>query len=559
MRFEYQFVSAMEKIFCRQNLTAEKVLSPAGGQLQAVRGGFAAVQLALKCDFNVELEFTASPPEGVSLSLREVGLVPCDMPSSPGNHDAFTSEPGLFPDPLLELEKPVRLTCGNWHAVFITADVSLDCSPGSYSIPSEIKTYQHPGCPWKLPFDFQEKIDLRLVVHASGLAPQKLICTNWFYCDCLAHYYKVPLWSEDFWVLARNYWSNMAANGRNMLLVPLWTPPLDTAIGHERPVTQLLKIYWKNGCFSFDFSLLKKFLDTAQSCGITCFEMVHLFTQWGAEATPLIMVETEKGKEKLFGWHVPSTAPLYRKFLNALLPELADFLKKENLKGKVYFHISDEPTEKKLQVYSQASALVREYLPEKDFPIIDALSYIEFYRKKLLSIPVASVTHWHDFEQQPLRERWCYFAGDMEKYTTSAFGVPSGQNRIIGVLLYLYKMDGFLHWGHNFWFSQYSLDFDLDPWRDTTAGKAFAGGGAFNVYPGKDGRPVESLHYKIFSLALQDLRLFRTLEEKIGFEAVKELIHQGLDYEITMDHFPRSSEWFESLYLRILEKLSESR
>ena len=174
-----------------------------------------------------------------------------------------------------------------------------------------------------------------------------------------------------------------------------------------------------------------------------------------------------------------------------------------------------------------------------------------------LDIPIPSVTHVHDFEDMPLRERWCYFAGDSESYMTSAFGVSSAHTRIAGVLFYLYQMDGFLHWGHNFWFSQYSLDFDTDPWRDTTAGCGFTGGGAFNVYPGKDGKPVASQHYETFSLALQDLQLLQTLEEKIGRDAVIELIHDGLDYQISMNRFPRSIAWFENLFQTVLKKLEK--
>ncbi|MEI3004400.1 MAG: glycoside hydrolase domain-containing protein [Victivallales bacterium] len=56
---------------------------------------------------------------------------------------------------------------------------------------------------------------------------------------------------------------------------------------------------------------------------------------------------------------------------------------------------------------------------------------------------------------------------------------------MLGVLLYLYDLDGFLNWGYNFWFTQHSLNWHIDPYQVVDAGRAFCGGGAFMVYPEK--------------------------------------------------------------------------
>ncbi|MBQ9336610.1 MAG: DUF4091 domain-containing protein [Lentisphaeria bacterium] len=561
MRFEFRFVSALEKVFCRPDFRPEFPLPAdpcALPCLHVARGEMAACQLMMKCDENIQLTFRAELPDGVSCAVREVGYVPCDIPSRPGNPDAASALPGLYPDPLLPVADAMRLTFGNWHAVYLTFRVSGNCAPGEYEIPVHIDMVQPDGCPWPLPFDLHETARIRLAVHRTVLAPQKIICTNWFHCDCLARYYGVDLWSGPFWRIAENYWRDMTAHGRTMLYTPLWTPPLDTAIGHERPTTQLLKVRFRDGKFSFDFSVLDAFIEHARKCGIGRFEMSHMFTQWGAAATPKIVVETENGEEKMFGWHVPSDSPAYRDFLSALLPGLCRFLREKGLSGKVYFHISDEPSEKNLAVYRAASELVHKYLPSDEFPVMDALSKAEFARKKLLEIPVPTVSHYAEFEEEPLRERWFYYSGDIPGYPGASFGLPSRRNRIIGVLFYLYRIDGFLHWGHNFWFGQYSLDRDLDPWRCTTAGRAFCGGGSFNVYPGKDGCPVDSLHYEVFTLALQDLRLFQTLEAQIGRDAVVELIHEGLDHRIVLNRFPASAGWLERLHDRLLQKADET-
>ena len=75
---------------------------------------------------------------------------------------------------------------------------------------------------------------------------------------------------------------------------------------------------------------------------------------------------------------------------------------------------------------------------------------------------------------------------------------------------------------------------------------------------GKDGGPVDSLHYESFMEAMQDLRLLQELESRIGRKAVVKLIHAGLAYEIRMDRFPHSAEYLEKLHAAILRKLDRA-
>ena len=58
--------------------------------------------------------------------------------------------------------------------------------------------------------------------------------------------------------------------------------------------------------------------------------------------------------------------------------------------------------------------------------------------------------------------------------------------------LYKYKIIGILHWGYNFYNSQFSLE-KINPYQVTDAGGAFPSGDAFLVYPGEDRHPEESI------------------------------------------------------------------
>ena len=87
-----------------------------------------------------------------------------------------------------------------------------------------------------------------------------------------------------------------------MILTPLFTPPLDTEVGGERPTVQLVKVIQQNDQYSFHFTLLDRWIDLCLQCGIKYFEMTHLFTQWGAKYAPKIMAEVNGVETRIFGW-----------------------------------------------------------------------------------------------------------------------------------------------------------------------------------------------------------------------------------------------------------------
>ena len=105
------------------------------------------------------------------------------------------------------------------------------------------------------------------------------------------------------------------------------------------------------------------------------------------------------------------------------------------------------------------------------------------------------------------------------------------------MLAYIYDLAGFLHWGFNFYYSQYSWR-SIDPFAVTDAEGAFPAGDAFLVYPGKYGDPLDSIRHEVFSAGLQDLRACRTLEEKIGRDAVIEMLNEGALRPLKMNDFP---------------------
>ncbi|MBO5764793.1 MAG: DUF4091 domain-containing protein [Lentisphaeria bacterium] len=532
-------VSPLEKIFADQPLKAERF-----NHASCLKGETVSFQIACFCDAYANLFCSCDHPAAV---MREAALVACETPARDNSDDPAVERtiPGLYPDPLLPIDGYIRLAPNQWRSVFVTLNIPDNerCGKKEINFTFTAVNNRNPDITSKAETTFTLEV-------IDAVSPeQKLVNTQWFHADCIYTYYNVQCWSEEHWTLLEKYFRNMTSHGINMLLTPVWTPPLDTAKGGERPTVQLVDAAYCNGTFSFDFARLERWIDLARNCGIKYFEFAHPFTQWGAEHAPKIMVCNNGVYEKMFGWDTSSSDELYVAFLRGFFAVLIPFLEKKGIKDQCYFHVSDEPNVSHIPVYSKCAELMRELVC--GCKIIDALSNIEFYRLGLVALPVPGNDHIEDFYADKVEPLWTYYCcGQCTKVPNRFINFPSYRNRVMGVLLYVYNISGFLHWGYNFWFSRLSVRTDIDPFRVTDADRSFPSGDAFLVYPGKHG-PVDSIRHEILREAIQDQRALQKLESLIGKDKTLELIHYGLDYKLSMEHYPHSAEWLLDLRERV--------
>lgn len=562
--YEFFLVSSLEKIFPTQR--------PApmgeGTCLSVWRGARAAVQLAYYADTHAPgLEMP--PTFAVSVSgapaavcMRTVELIPSEFPSFPHAREDtnyITHEPGLFPDLLQPLDDArIRPIPGQYRSLWLSWDVPESAGPGAYEVAVDVcadETMASPrGTVCVNPLAREQRFHLSFVMHVgrAALPEQELIHTEWFHADCLASYYQVPALGEEHLRIIDNFMASAASHGVNMLLTPVFTPPLDTQIGGERPTVQLVGVTRKGSVYSFDFWMLSRWTGLCKKHGIRYLEIAHLFTQWGAKATPKIMANVDGEYRRIFGWDVPAASPEYRAFLKAFLPALRAHLAKEGFDAQhVYFHISDEPGEKDLEDYRAALHQVRDLL--EGCPVIDALSSLSFYKKGLVKHPIPATDHVQPFIEAKVPDLWVYYCcGQSVSVPNRFFAMPSARNRIMGVLMYLYNIKGFLHWGFNFYYTQYSRSL-VDPYRVTHADYAFPSGDSWLVYPGPGGVPLSSLRAQAQDEALLDLRALHLLERLAGRPAVEALIHETAGMNtITFETYPKEA----SFLLELREKVA---
>lgn len=536
-------LSSLAKVF------PERICGRVSKKCEAVCGQEVSFQVAFRlpmmhyCQKNFQVAVTS--PLSDDITLYRVGNVPSSLPAYPDRNDEnyLTLKSGFFPDPLFPLEDgTVCAAVALWRAVWISVRIPADCKAGKY--------------PVRVSFSYKgETVSTVFQIHVRPyvLPKQKLLYTQWFHCDCIADAHGVPVLSEAHWRLIEKYMRLAAEHGMNMILTPVVTPPLDTAVGGERPTVQLVDIT-KNGLsYSFDFTKLGRFVNMARSCGIENFEISHLFTQWGVAHAPKIVAYENGELHRIFGWETDAVSEEYVGFLRQFVPALLTFFADAKVdKKQLWFHVSDEPGMTHLDAYRAAAEVLCPMIDGCHH--MDALSDLAFYKEGLLSTPVVATNHIEPYLEAHVPGLWCYYCcGQDVDVSNRFFAMPSARTRIIGVQLYKFGIEGFLQWGYNFYYSARS-ERKINPYFETCGNDDWPSGDPFSVYPYKDG-VIPSLRQKVFANALEDIRLLTLLEERIGRERVIAAIDRLAGAPITFAKYPKEETFFADLYQMIFEYL----
>ncbi len=551
MNITVKQVSNMKKVRTASDLDGKEVT-----KITALAGQRVSYQICLICDERKNAAITVDSGLSGSVKLFSVKNVIMDRPVTDEtmvreNEDYLSYEPGLMPDLLIPIScqnGKTFLGNENLNLLWVRVDVPKDCEPGCY--PIKINYHIAPGFSMEPAMEVSKTMTLEVL--PALLPEQTLIYTRWFYADCIANYHRVEVYSEAHWALIEKYIATAADTGINMILVPVHTPPLDTAIGLHRTCVQLVDIEKQGDDYRFGFEKFHRFIEICKKHGIRYFEMAHMFSQWGAKCAPNIMVTENGVKDYLFGWHVSAASEQYRSFLKQYIAAISQQLEKEGIAENTYFHISDEPTLESIDTYKTASDLIRPFL--KGSKTFDALSNVEFYDQALVECPVTAVDHMEKFMERDIPNQWVYYCtGQQIGVTNSLLANPSYRTRILGFQMYRHDIKGFLQWGYNFYNSPASM-YQVDPYSSTSADGFWPSGDPFIVYPAPDGA-YSSLRAEVFYEALQDMRICQALERKIGRAAVEQMIDTAAGYTLTFDEYPRGDAWQEDLRNAMLQRI----
>ncbi len=531
-------LSSLAKVF------PDKIYGSEAAFGEYVKGQDASYQIALMGEgeytFSLETELKSRA------SVYRVGYVPSQLPAYPQAYDDnyITVEPGLFPDPLFPVaDGKITLKDGEYLTLWINILIDKDEKAGEHPINIRIFKENSEVC----------LLTYILKIHDGILPEQTLNFTQWFHTDCIADYHNTEVFSDFHWELIGKYIALATRHGMNTILTPVLTPPLDTEVGGERTTVQLAKIVKTANGYEIDLSRLEKFIDIAIENGIKNFEINHFFTQWGACFAPKVVATVDGTEKRVFGWETEATSPEYAQFLNYLVPEIIAVFEKKGIdRARLYFHVSDEPNGEQLESYRKAASILKPLIVGCNH--MDALSHFEYYGEGLVSTPVVGTNDLEPFIDAKVEGLWCYYCcAQAREVANRFFSMPSARSRIIGAQMYKYGIAGFLHWGYNFYNTQYSKK-HISPYEVTDAGGAFPSGDAFSVYPYENGA-VPSLRQKVFKEALDDIGLLTLAEKKLGKDKVVAIMEDAAKMEITFKKYPTNEEYFKELYKRLFEAM----
>ena len=501
-----KIVSSLEKCFFDSKLSDFQSLK----QISMLKNERLSVQLLYAADETEEqhtkLKLTVIGAPALHCTLRTVEHVPVKyaVPLPVADDNFLRTAPGLYPDVLQPLHYNGRLTAmrGYTQCVWIEFDPQEKLAADKYSVAITLTRDNGEIAATEL---------LELEIIDASLPEQEMIFTQWFHCDCLANYYGCEVWSEKHWEIIENFAKTAVRNGINMLLTPVHTPPLDTAVGGERLTNQLVDVTLNDGEYSFGFERLDRWIDMCDRIGIKYFEIAHFFTQWGAEHAPKIMATVNGIYKQLFGWDTDAVGEAYSAYLHAFIPAFLDHMKARGDDRRCYFHISDEPNKKQLDSYRAAKNVVKDLL--EGYPIMDALSNFEYWSEGIVETPIPANNHIAPFVEAKVPGLWTYYCCAQFKDVSNRFiSMPLWRTRSIGVQFYKYDIVGFLQWGYNFYSNCRAVDL-IDPYMETSGDYWVSAGDTHSVYPAQNGTALESVRILSFYEALQDARALRLAEQ----------------------------------------------
>ena len=558
--FKTKIVSSQIKAFIDDSIDSFTPLSKISSllgerlsfQLLYLDEGESSLPLRPICSLKVEGDLAPF------VTIRDVRNLPVEHPINPEKYDSqyLRTTPGLYPDILTPLRYNGCIIIGRnkLRSLWIEVDIPKDFKgDGNLSFSIFLST----GCVGDtggVSFNNEPPISVDTVeieLIPECLPEQKTLFTQWFYADCLASYYNEEAWSDRHFEIVEKFLKGYAKRGRNMVYTPVLTPALNVRPPYLRKPCQLVKVFVNNGEYSFDFSLLDRWIDILDRVGIEYMEISHFFHQKPVDYSAKVYATVDGEEKLLFGWETSAVAPEYIKFLREMISAMIDHLKKRGDDKRCYYHIADEPTEKSLELYIKQKEAIADII--KGYPVMDALSEVEFYESGAVEIPVPVTTKIGPFLNRNIDELWTYYAcNQVVDYSNCYLSMPSWRTRSIGMQLYKFKIKGFLHWGYNYYNNWASGD-AINPYLDLSGEDWVCAGDTFMVYPDSDGNALESIRVMTMEEALQDIRAMELCEKYYSFDEVVKAMEEELGAPITFERCAYS----EDEMLRIRERINK--
>ncbi|MFP4055671.1 MAG: glycoside hydrolase domain-containing protein [Candidatus Brocadiia bacterium] len=454
--------------------------------LRAARNEFEPGQIAFRCPEPLEgVSVEVTPLRhaegggeigGGGLAWNFVGFIPLEKNTRDSDRLQVRAAPCHVPDPLLE-QRTLDVPAGVTQPVWLTVRVPEGAAPGTYE--GEVAVVAGGQ---------RAAVPVRLSVDPFVLPRERhLLVTNWFSTARIAKAHGVEAWSEAFWELLERYARHMAAHRQNVVYTP-WT---------------LIEVTREaEGKLSFDYGRFDRYIELFERAeAADRIEIRHVAHHGpGRWASTEFVFSKVPATDQATGKRV-GLAP--EEGLAWLLADLERHLARRGWLEKAMIHVGDEPALHNIASWRQASAFVRRAAP--GLRRIDAIETLDF--AGALEVWVPKLSHYHRWRQayearRADNEMWYYICCHPfgNHYPNRFLDYPLASVRVLHWINFAYQLDGYLHWGLNFWPDEpFGTPPDRLPPGDTHV-----------IYPGSDG-PIASLRWEIQRESIEDYEYLHLL------------------------------------------------
>jgi hypothetical protein len=407
-----------------------------------------------------------------------------------------------YPDPLLNstsIDVNENETQGIWITVYIpkeaaageyTGKASVHTSVGDFEAAINLKVY-----PVQIPNTNQGEFTMEYWSFFTGA---------WYHgyeeATFVKNYYGYEKYSEEWWVLIDRAAENMREHRINVLLVRAQDLLLDagTTIDAE-------------GKYKFEWSLfdkyIQRFIDKGVVKKLVGFQLLEQFS-----VDHVHVIKYDDGNMKIINESPGSESA--ENWLDQYLPALRAHLEEKGWLDIWMQHIADEPN-RNPDNWIAAREKVRKYMPDvKCSEALDVTRLNEHLTGHIdLWVPRAEQfdenVDFFDARKEAGDDVWVYTCCEpsQEYFLNKFIDRPYWHSRILSWGCYKYGLNGFLHWGYNFW-DENDSNFGLN------SSAAFKGDG-FIVYPDPQHKNLKNSVRLIATRdGVEDFELFKILERK---------------------------------------------
>ncbi|SDN97278.1 protein of unknown function [Paenibacillus sp. yr247] len=448
-----------------------------------------------------------------------VGFVVKDGESAAG----YTSR--LAPFRVYDAMKPLTensLTRSGTEALYCCWKIPADSVPGMYTGELTISINE-------------EKIFIPVSIEVfAATVPEKetLSVINWFILSHMAGRHNLELWSESHWAMIRRYGELMRRSRQTHFWVTMET------IDFEQT---------DDGKYHFCFDKAERLIRLFLELGFTHIEggMVAVRKQFNDSEFII----------RNHGRTIKAISSEGFAYISQYLTAWRKFLVENGWLTITVQHVADEPTEKCAQEYRILSGIVRKFMP--GVPLIEAVEIFDLEGSVDIWIPKSHYyeKHRHEFEKvRALGDKlWfytCCFPGGY--YMNRLLDMPLLRTRYLHWGNYKYNLEGYLHWGFNYYLR------DQDPFEQSSpvltdlSASRLPPGDTHIAYPGEDG-PWGSVRLEAMRAGIEDYELLMLLAEQ-----EKSLADDIVASCMTSFHeCDENPVHFEDAHRRLLQAVSE--